>query len=127
MYSANASAEKLPAQIGTCASDGHACGAQERACVALGAAHLDAIDDEPVVSAALLSPGDDLVPLAVVVARRRDDAQILARRRHVGIDTHHDIAATEAVVPVDGGTRDVEADVVVYLERGKQRRSKIKL
>ena len=112
MYSANASAEKLPAQIGTCASDGHACGARERACVALGAAHLDAIDDEPVVSAALLSPGNDLVPLAVVVARRRDDAQILARRRHVGIDTHHDLAATDGYTKVggaDGGVDGVAA------------------
>ena len=112
MYSANASAEKLPAQIGTCASDGHACGAQERACVALGAAHLDAIDDEPVASAALLSPGDDLVPLAIIVGRRRDDAQILARRRHVGIDTHHDLAATDGYTKVggaDGGVDGVAA------------------
>ena len=125
MYSANASAEKLPAQIGTCASDGHACGAQERACVALGAAHLDAIDDEPVVSAALLSPGDDLVPLAVVVARRRDDTQILARGRQakmasmMGVNTnthqtntHHDLAATNGYTKVggaDGGVDGVAA------------------
>ena len=113
MYSANASAEKLPAQIGTCASDGHARWARERARVALGAAHLDAIDDEPVVSAALLSPGDDLVPLAVVVARRRDDAQILARRRHVGIDTHHDLAATDGYAKVGGANGGVDGVAAV--------------
>ena len=137
MYSANASAEKLPAQIGTCASDGHACGAQERACVALGAAHLDAIDDEPVVSAALLSPGDDLVPLAVVVARRRDDTQILARGRQakmasmMGVNTnthqtntHHDLAATNGYTKVggaDGGVDGVAAvpAAVVVVHRSR--------
>eukprot|EP00964_Phaeocystis_antarctica_P107256 scaffold72006_cov101-Phaeocystis_antarctica.AAC.1 len=111
---AHAPAEKLPAQVGACASDGHA----RRTAYLSGrertrqAAHLNAVDDEPVVGTALLPRSDDLVPLAVVVARGRDDAQRLAGGRRVGVDTHDDLTAADGEAKVggaDGGVDGVAA------------------